>query len=372
MRVLVVATPLPGHVLPLVPLARALRDAGHEVTVATAGDALTTCPGDLDPVDVAPRLRLPPLFVRFAFRHPRLARTAAAGRDEGRAAGLLWAPVNERMADGVTRLADRQAPNLIVHEPFAAAAAHAAARRGVPAVVVENSLFDAGEQFAVAADAYARRRVLGRIPDPAEVVTTAPPSLVGRRRGRPMRFVPPGTGEPAPDDLGRPGEHPRVLVSRSTVAADPRRDRLMSTVVAAAAGMDLEVVLVRPDRWVARRSLPANVRTTGWVPFPAVLPAAAAVVHHGGAGTLLTALAAGVPQLVVPGAGDRRVNAELVAARGAGLGVPLPEITSAVLDRLITDDALATAAREVAAEMAAMPAPTELVGPLAALGRAVR
>ena len=369
MRVLVVATPLPGHVLPLVPLARALKDAGHEVTVATAGDAVRVCPADLPPTDVAPRLRLPPLFVRFALRHPRLARTAAQGRDDGRIAGLLWAPVNARMADGMAALADRLAPDLVVHEPFAAVGAEAAARRAVPSVVVENSLFDAGDAFAAAAAAYAPRRGLDRLPDPAEIVATSPPSLVGARRGRPMRFVPPGLGQPAPDDLARPGGRPRVLVSRSTVAADPRRDRLMSAVVAAAAGTGLEVVLVRPDRWVTRRGLPPNVLTTGWLPFPTALPAAAGIVHHGGAGTLMTALAAGTPQLVTPGAGDRTVNAELLAARGAGLAVPVQEIAAADLERLASDPDLARAAREVADEIAAMPHPAELVEPLVSLTR---
>jgi UDP:flavonoid glycosyltransferase YjiC (YdhE family) len=95
----------------------------------------------------------------------------------------------------------------------------------------------------------------------------------------------------------------------------------MERVVTAASRAAVEVVLVRPDRRVGRRGLPPNVRTTGWLPFPPVFAAADAVIHHGGAGTLLTALAAGMPQLVVPGAGDRTVNAGLVAARGAGLAV---------------------------------------------------
>ena len=41
MRVLVTSTPGYGHVLPMVPLARALLAAGHEVLWATAADA---CP----------------------------------------------------------------------------------------------------------------------------------------------------------------------------------------------------------------------------------------------------------------------------------------------------------------------------------------
>ena len=102
-----------------------------------------------------------------------------------------------------------------------------------------------------------------------------------------------------------------------------------------------------------------------------MFPAASGVVHHGGAGTLLTALACGLPQLVVPGAGDRQTNAELVADRGAGLAVELRDLDRAALERLVGDPGPAAAAREVAAEIAAMPAPTELVGSLTALAGGV-
>lgn len=358
MRVLVVATPLPGHLLPLVPLARALRVAGHEVTVATAGAAVGACPADLPPVDVAPGLPLTRLMLAVAARHPLLARREAAGRGEPRTAGLLWAPVNAAMADGLTGLAARATPDLVLHEPFAAGAAELAARLGVPAVVVEHSLYDAREQLEVSTRA-----------QPAAVITTAPRSLVGLRAGLPMRFVPPGTDDAAPAELAVPGPRPRVLVSRSTVE-QPGRDRLMTTVVERAAGADVELVLVRPDRWVTRRPLPENVTTTRWTPFPAVLPTAAGIVHHGGAGTLLTALACGTPQLVFPGAGDRRTNAELLARRGAGLAVELADLRAASLERLATDPGLRAAAAEVAAEMAAMPHPRELVGVLEELSRA--
>lgn len=366
MRVLVVASPLTGHVLPLVPLARALRDAGHAVTVATSGDGLGACPPELDPTDVAPDLRTGPLFLRVMARHPRLARRDLAGRGGTRGAGLLFGAVGVRMADGVLALADRVRPDLVVHEPLAVAGAEVAARHGVPEVLVEGNLFDARELLAAAGATYRPARGLADLPAPAEVLSSAPPSLVGARSGRPMRFVPEAPDRPFDPAYAQPGERPRLLVTRSTVA-DPRRDRLMTTVVAAAAGSDLDVVLVRPDRWVTRRPLPPGVRTTDWLPFPEVFPAAAGVVHHGGAGTVLTALAAGLPQLVVRGAGDRRVNADLVAARGAGLAADLGDVSRALLDRLVSDPALRTSAGEVAAEMAAMPPPVELVPHLAEL-----
>jgi UDP:flavonoid glycosyltransferase YjiC (YdhE family) len=92
-------------------------------------------------------------------------------------------------------------------------------------------------------------------------------------------------------------------------------------------------------------------------------------VHHGGAGSVLGALAAGVPQLVCPGPGDRRHNASLVASRGAGLAVAAKAITAATLTRLISDGALAGAALEVRAEIDAMPPPADLVADLEALVR---
>jgi UDP:flavonoid glycosyltransferase YjiC (YdhE family) len=274
-----------------------------------------------------------------------------------------------RMADGTAALAERFGADLVVQESLAVAGAEAAARREAPLVVADSSLFPAEILFASTRSAYAARR-RGRLPEPAEFLTTAPPSLVeprfGTRRGRPMRYVPATPDRPYPAEFAAPGDRPRILVSRST-ADTPGRDRLMSTVVPVAGRTDLDVVLVRPDRSVAGRPLPGNVRTADWLPFPAVLPAAAGIVHHGGAGTLLTALAAGVPQLVVPGPGDRRANAELVAARGAGLALELAAITPEALHRLASDQRLRSAAGEVAAEIAAMPHPADLVPLLAEL-----
>jgi UDP:flavonoid glycosyltransferase YjiC (YdhE family) len=145
----------------------------------------------------------------------------------------------------------------------------------------------------------------------------------------------------------------------------------MTAVVAAAPRVDAEFVLVRPDRRVMRQgALPGNVRTVDWVPLNAALATCAAIVHHGGAGTVLGALAAGVPQLVVSGPGDRTHNARLVAARGAGLATAPNDITDAELTRLLTDTALMSAAEEVRQEMATMPSPEELVPRLVALSDA--
>ena len=62
-----------------------------------------------------------------------------------------------------------------------------------------------------------------------------------------------------------------------------------------------------PEQLPAR--LPDNVRSFDYLPFSTVLPRTAALVHHGGIGTTAQALAAGVPQLVVPFAHDQPDNA---------------------------------------------------------------
>ncbi len=132
----------------------------------------------------------------------------------------------------------------------------------------------------------------------------------------------------------------------------------MPLVAKAAREVDAEFVFLNPDRSLA---MPANGRALAWAPMPALLGTSAAVIHHGGAGTAIAALCAGVPQLVVNGTGDRRHNASLIAARGAGLATDEGDISADLITRLLTDAALKAAAAEVRDEVSAMPAPETLV-----------
>ncbi|MGI5242617.1 nucleotide disphospho-sugar-binding domain-containing protein [Dactylosporangium sp. CA-139066] len=357
MRVLLVAAPLIGHAFPFVPLGRALRDAGHEVLVATGGEALSVADAGLSVHDIAGSVSVGSVAVPIMLRHPLIARAEMAGRAGTRGVGLLFGAVNSRLVGPAVELARSWHPDLVLHEPLAVAGALAAAAVGVPAVLHENTLFD-GRTLV--------RETLSRmgatVPEFAGVISSAPPSVLpGRESSRPMRAVPYGGSGPLPilPESGRP----LIAVSRSTVAG-PGRDRLMERVAVAAAGVDADFLLIRPAR---QFDVPPNVYTAGWVPIPDLLGRCAGIVHHGGAGTTLTALHAGVPQLVINGAGDRRHNAGLIAARGAGIAADEPEIDADVLTRLITEPALAEAAGAVRDEMAAMPAPEALVPWLASL-----
>jgi UDP:flavonoid glycosyltransferase YjiC (YdhE family) len=372
MRVLVVSAPLTGHLLPMLPLAEAMWEAGHDVLVATGGDAMGADTGDLPVIDIARDLSLARIAARVTVAHPLDARAELAGTAGTRMVARLFGAVNEELTDGLVTVVEQWRPDVVVHEPLAGAAAVAAARHDLPTVLLENSLSDGPSLLRVTAASKIMRRALRRhgleergLPGPEVVLTTAPRSVVGERAGLPMRPVQRGGGE-IPAWLRVPSDgadRPRILVSRSTApgpGADPMR-----AAVAAAAGVDAEIVLVRPEPRVERRARGVErVRTVGWVPLADVMPLCAAIVHHSGSGTAIGALSAGIPQLAVPGAGDRRHTAELVARRGAGLS---GRVTADALRRLVDDGELAANAREVRTELEAMPPPEARVPDIAAL-----
>ncbi|MCG5547930.1 glycosyltransferase [Halorhodospira halochloris] len=69
----------------------------------------------------------------------------------------------------------------------------------------------------------------------------------------------------------------------------------------------------------APTDLPSGMISSGYVPFPNLLPHAAALVHHGGIGTFSTALTAGIPQLIRPMAYDQFDNSAHAQRLGVGL-----------------------------------------------------
>ena len=71
-----------------------------------------------------------------------------------------------------------------------------------------------------------------------------------------------------------------------------------------------------------------DVLHIAFAPFSEVFPACAAVIHHGGIGTLAQCLLAGVPSLVVPGGMDQPFNAAQVVQRKAGVWIPRKRYTA--------------------------------------------
>ena len=72
-------------------------------------------------------------------------------------------------------------------------------------------------------------------------------------------------------------------------------------------------------------NLPEDIVHFDYIPFSLVLPRAAALVHHGGIGSTAQALAAGIPQLIMPMAHDQFDNAARVQHLGVGAAVQRKE-----------------------------------------------
>ena len=122
--------------------------------------------------------------------------------------------------------------------------------------------------------------------------------------------------------------------------------------LAATARLGLRAIFLTPHRAQLPEHLPSQVAWHDYVPLRALLPHVAALVHHGGIGTMAEALRAGTPQLVVPLAHDQFDNAARVEALGVGASLRAtrldPERLVAALRR-VAAEGVAARAREVSA-----------------------
>jgi UDP:flavonoid glycosyltransferase YjiC (YdhE family) len=77
--------------------------------------------------------------------------------------------------------------------------------------------------------------------------------------------------------------------------------------------------------------VPENVRVERWVPQAEALAQASLVVCHGGSGTVLGALAANLPLVIMPLFADQFANARTLAGAGAAAVVEPAGLRAAIL-----------------------------------------
>ena len=131
-------------------------------------------------------------------------------------------------------------------------------------------------------------------------------------------FVFQGLGGPAAPPAGRGSDRAsRPLVfTVGSIAGD--QHEFFSAAVEACRILDRPGVLVTRYRGQLPRALPPRVTHVEFAPFPELFAGAAAVVHHGGIGTVALALAAGIPQVVKPMNWDQFDNAFRMERLGVG------------------------------------------------------
>ncbi|MEU8150822.1 nucleotide disphospho-sugar-binding domain-containing protein [Nonomuraea sp. NPDC048901] len=387
MRVLFTSWAWPTHFYPMVPLAWAFRTAGHDVLVATQPAMTEAVTRAGLPISAVGHSR----DVGAAIRDvggPRRPGTRSSGPADLRHLrslnSRLYVRLAEEMIPGTLALARAWRPDLVVFEPTTYAGPVAAADLGVPAVrhlwgvdfpyllreFDDEALAPLRARFdldplettgAITVDVCPERMQVPPSPDV--------PVTVERLRAR---YLPYNGAAVMPGWLLTPPGRPRICVTGGTSWIHMTSGSLTGAIVEAAAKLDVEIVAaVTAEAARDMGPLPGNVRLVDGLALHLLLPSCAAFVSQGGMGSVMTALAYGVPQLVAPQVGDQALNAERLASTGAGRVVlpheADPDTLRSHLAELLETPGYGEAAATLRAESEAQAAPARVVAELESL-----
>jgi MGT family glycosyltransferase len=369
MRVLFTTLPGAGDFYPLIPLARALVDAGHVVAFAAAP---RFCP-EIAAAGFAATPAGPDWLLTDRGEVYGRARERAAVR------GQPFSVVRDVVAD-LLALARAWAPDLLVREPLEFGAAVAAEALGLPHAVCgplfafwQGSWHDApGEVARPELDAL--RAAHGLPPDPALTMlhrylhlAPLPPSFAHPDLAVPptVHFLRPASadvvpGEVLPDWVERLPPRPTVHASLGTLFH--RTPGVFEAILAGLRDEDLNLILAVGRDWDPAEfgPQPPNVRIARYLPHSLLLPRCDLIVTHGGFGSLMVALAHGLPLVLIPLlGGDQAGNARRCAALGVGRVIGAdehtPESPRAAVRTVLADHGYRAAAARMRGEIAALP-----------------
>ncbi|MGC5346216.1 activator-dependent family glycosyltransferase [Streptomyces sp. DT24] len=415
MKVLFVSMPHKSHFYPMLPLAWALRAAGHEVRVASNpdfNDAITESGLTAVPVGTTQWYMNDPwepvlfreLMSRGASEFIRTFDWAKTDRQAWSWEGLLalekilvsslFGAINtDPTIDELVAYARHWRPDLVIWEQLTFAGAVVAQVMDVP-----HARFISGLDFnGRARQEFIRLRDLQpteRREDPTRewleetmrrfggawteelrtgqvtIDPTAPSTrlkLNGRTVG--VRYVPHHGPSVVPDWLRKPADRKRICLTLGLSNEIDKSPATIGEILTGLADLDVEVVATLSAAQVAEiGELPGNIRVVDFVPLHDLMPTCAAIVHHGGAGTRLTAEYHAVPQLVIGHGYDTLSKGLRLEELGAGLFLPAESATPVAIRertiRLLTEPALAAGAAKLQADLLAEPTPAEVVSTL--------
>ncbi len=375
------------HLYPMVPLAWSLRAAGHEVVVATQAGLVpavraTGLPAVAVGADVDTAAMMGQ-YVQRARRHDAQLVEWAQMRRFGPRNCWLGVAAAEAMTGGLHDFARAWRPDLVVFEATTYAGPIVAQLLGVPAVRhtwgIDYACLTREFEDEALADLCARWGLPGVEPLGEVTVDPCPPSVQVTPGGPvpgvpevtrlPMRYVPFNGPGVLPGWLTEPRRGRRICVTWGM--SNGRFDKelvVTGRVVEALAGLGAEVVAAVPAaEGEAIEAVAPNVRVVRGLPFHALLPTCDAVVSQGGLGTLLTAVDAGVPQVVVPQRADLILNArQLVAAGAADFVFPGDGFEELLTEKVaaVLAGSLDEGARKLSAELHELPTPNQIAARL--------
>lgn len=369
MRILFTFAGGSGHLEPLLPFAEAALGAGHTVAFAGRSSAIEALPGrgfTTFPEASPPRpVEITPLLEVDMEREERDLRDGFAER------------IARAHARRVLELVGDWSPDLIVRDEVDFGSAVAVERVGLSCATVLVIAAGSFVRAGVVGEPLARLRAAhGLPPDPGLgmltrhlVLSPFPPSFRDPAFPLPATahsFRLPAGDASAPAWLAGLPERRTVYFTLGTVFALESGD-LFSRVLAGLRELPVNVV-VTVGREVDPAALgpqPANVRIERYLPQAALFPRCHAVVSHGGSGTVIGALAAGLPQVLLAMGADQPLNAARCQALGAGISLdPVRATPNAIRDAVaavLDEPSYQQAAERVRDEIASLPEPSAAV-----------
>jgi UDP:flavonoid glycosyltransferase YjiC (YdhE family) len=372
-----------GHAEPMVPVAQAARARGHTVVFLGRASVLARLAergfdvlSDGFPPD-EPRTEITPLMAPDAEYEAEVLRSAFAGE-------YAW-----RRADHVKGLCAAWGPDAIVVDEPDFGSQVAAESVGVP---YASALSGAAGSFirpdVVAEPVNALRAAHDLPPDPALeaparhlVISPFPPSFRDPAFPLPPTALSIRPAAPEPEAAGEAlawlaarAVRPVVYFTLGTVFNMESGD-LFHRVLAALRDHDVNAIAT-VGREIDPATLgpqPEHVRVERYVPQAALLEHCDVTISHGGSGSTIGALAAGVPMVLLPMGADQPENARRVVALGAGVALDVvrctPAEVGAAVEAVLGDPAYRAAAQRVRDEIAALPGPDAAVEALERIGR---
>src|SRR5262249_14522600 len=164
---------------------------------------------------------------------------------------------------------------------------------------------------------------------------------------------------PSPEWLrDLPADRPVAYVTEGTMHVKP--PLLLRAALRGLERSSVQVIATtgrhRDPAAIALGPIPSNARVERFVPHSDLLPHTDVVVTTGGTGTVLAALCAGVPLVVVPCSWDQPENAWRIAEAGAGIRLApkacTPRAVRAAVDRVLNESAFRQNARRLGADLA--------------------
>ncbi|ONI75993.1 glycosyl transferase [Actinosynnema sp. ALI-1.44] len=184
----------------------------------------------------------------------------------------------------------------------------------------------------------------------------------------PMRHTPYGGPATVPSWLRTPPRRPRVALTLGLTATEKFAGYTVDIghILDALGDLRIELVATLTDKTRdALPRVPKNTKIVPYVPLQDLAATCTAVIHHAGAATMATTSLHGVPQLSIPYHFDQPALAARLADHGAGLTIDSaratgPAVREAVL-ALLNEPRFRANAKKIRDEMLAMPAPNEIV-----------